>query len=136
MTLKELSQLYYLNHEIESDKKRLQSLRRNASSPSSPNLTGMPYNGSAGNRLERTCAGIVDLENKIKRNLNARRQERRRLERYIARISDGFMRQVFKYRFVAGLSWPAISRKVHENTGRHVAPEIIKKACYRHIDKG
>ena len=37
MTLKELSQLYYLNREIEMDKERLEALRARASAPGSPN---------------------------------------------------------------------------------------------------
>ena len=41
MTLKELSQLYYLNREIEMDKRRLQELEAQAVS-CTPNLTGMP----------------------------------------------------------------------------------------------
>ena len=41
MTLKELSQLYYLNREIEMDKKRLQELEIMAVSIS-PNLTLPP----------------------------------------------------------------------------------------------
>ena len=40
MTLKELSQLYYLNREIERDKVRLAELQSKAYEASSPNLSG------------------------------------------------------------------------------------------------
>ena len=42
MTLKELSQLYYLNREIEMDKRRLQELEVKAL-PGAQVITGMPH---------------------------------------------------------------------------------------------
>ena len=42
MTLKELSQLYYLNREIEMDKRRLQELEAKAL-PGAQVFTGMPH---------------------------------------------------------------------------------------------
>ena len=47
MTLKELSQLYYLNREIEMDKKRLLELEARAVSCSS-DLSGMPRSPGVG----------------------------------------------------------------------------------------
>ena len=81
MTLKELSQLYYLNREIEMDQERLANLdaeikgdeeqladlERIASSPSSPNYDGMPKSPSYGNKIENAVARIWDLEESIKR---------------------------------------------------------------------
>ena len=43
MTIKELSQLYHLNREIEMDKRRLDELELLASSPKAQNLDGMPH---------------------------------------------------------------------------------------------
>jgi len=47
MTLKELSQLYYLNREIEMDKKRLAELQQKAYNISSSKISGEPR-GSSG----------------------------------------------------------------------------------------
>lgn len=52
MTLKELSQLYYLNREIEMDKKRLLELEARAVSCSS-DLSGMPRSSGVGDRVGR-----------------------------------------------------------------------------------
>ena len=81
MTVKELSQLYYLNCEVEmdqvrldnldaeikEDEERLAELERIASSPSSPNYDGMPKSPSYGGKIENVVARIWDLEASIKR---------------------------------------------------------------------
>ena len=46
MTLKELSQLYYLNREIERDKQRLEGLKAKSCSLPGSNFSSMPGGGS------------------------------------------------------------------------------------------
>lgn len=62
MTLKELSQLYYLDKEIELDRERLAELRANLLCPRSPNYDGMPHSPNPESALERCIAEITDLE--------------------------------------------------------------------------
>jgi hypothetical protein len=131
MTLKELSQLYYLNREIETDKKRLAALRRRAQSPSSPELTGMPYNGSPSNQLEKSCAEIIDLEAVIKNKIAECRRERNRLEKYITVIPDSLTRQVFTLRFIEGLSWDECEARL----GSGNSWKNLSNICYRYIEK-
>lgn len=87
MTLKELSQLYYLNREIEMDKKRLLELEARAVSCSS-DLSGMPRSSGVGDRVGRYAAEIVDLKGIIEAKLQQCIYERNRLERYITTIED------------------------------------------------
>lgn len=130
MTKKELSQLYYLNREIERDKERLDRLRMLASNPSGPNLTGMPSGGSFDNRLERLCAEIIDLEAIISAKVTQCVHERNRLERYIADIPDSFIRQIFQLRFVNGLNWQQVAASIGNNTA-----DSVRMACNRYIAK-
>ena len=130
MTLKELSQLYYLNREIEADKERLERLRELASSPSGPNLSGMPGGGSYENRLERYVAEIIDLEAIISAKITQCLHERNRLERYIADIPDSLTRQIFTLRFVNGLPWVQVAYSV----GGGNTEGSVKMICYRYID--
>ena len=51
MTIKELSQLYYLNREIEMDKNRLANLESIVTSASSPELSGMPRAPGANDKV-------------------------------------------------------------------------------------
>ncbi|MGN0556427.1 MAG: hypothetical protein ACI4IV_01115, partial [Acutalibacteraceae bacterium] len=104
MTLKELSQLYYLNREIARDQERLGELRAAASSPASPKYDGMPKSPNTDNKLERYIAEIVDLEAIIEAKVAQCVHEQNRLERYIADIPDSLTRQIFQLRFINGLN--------------------------------
>lgn len=132
MTLNELSQLYWLNREIEMDQERLAELEQKATSISSPNLSGVP--GSSNhfdNKIQRYVADIVDLQMIILAKQQQCIHERNRLERYIATIPDSLTRQVFTLRFINGLPW----RQVAAHIGGNNTEDSVKKTCYRYIDK-
>ena len=129
MTLKELSQLYYLNREIETDKKRLEKLKSQAQNPSSPNLTGMP-GGVRDSRVERYVAEIADLEAIISAKIIQCLHERNRLERYISDIPDSLTRQIFTFRFINGLSWDQCAAHIGGNSWKN-----LSNICYRYIEK-
>ena len=131
MTKKELSQLYYLNREIERDEERLEALRAKVSAPGSPGYDGMPKSPSFENRLERYIAEIVDLEAIIQAKITQCLHERNRLERYIAEIPDSLTRQIFQLRFINGLTWVQIAFDV----GGGNTEGSVKMICYRYIKK-
>ena len=131
MTLKELSQLYYLNREIERDQERLEQLRTSVSAPGAPNYDGMPKSPSFENRLERYIAEIVDLEAIIQAKITQCLHERNRLERYIAEIPDSLTRQIFQLRFVNGLTWTQIAFSVCGGN----TEEGVRKRVYRYLEQ-
>ena len=131
MTLKELSQLYYLNREIERDQERLEKLRASASAPGAPNYDFMPKSPSFENRLERYIAEIVDLEAIIQAKITQCLHERARLERYIAEIPDSLTRQIFQLRFINGLTWVQIAFSV----GGGNTEEGVRKRVYRYLEQ-
>ena len=131
MTLKELSQLYYLNREIERDQERLEKLRARASAPGAPNYDGMPKSPSFENRLERYIAEIVDLEVIIQAKITQCLHERARLERYIAEIPDSLTRQIFQLRFINGLTWVQIAFSVSGGN----TEEGVRKRVYRYLEQ-
>ena len=128
MTLKELSQLYYLNREIEMDKKRLQELEIMAVSIS-PNLSGMPRSPGVSDKVGRYAAEIADLNGIIEAKHQQCLYERSRLERYIASIDDSLLRQVLTYRFVNGLPWEQVAACV----GGSNTAGSVKMMCYRYL---
>lgn len=158
MTVKELSQLYWLNREIEANQERLAELdaeierdeeqlahlELQVSSSSSPNYDGMPKGPMCGNRLESAVVKIMELQNIIERkkalrsdcamNIQARQilclTERNKLERYIAGISDSLIRMIFTFRFVNGLTWAQVS----EHIGMRTTEDSVKKMCYRYLE--
>ena len=132
MTLKELSQLYYLNREIERDKKRLEELRLKSCSLSGSSITGVPGGGSFdGSNIDRYISEIVDLEAIISAKVTQCLHERNRLERYIADIPDSLTRQIFTLRFINGLSWEQCAAHIgYGNTWKN-----LSNICYRYIEK-
>ena len=132
MTLNELSQLYWLNREIEMDQERLAELEQKATSISSPNLSGVPGGSNHfDNKIQRYVADIVDLQMIILAKQQQCIHERNRLERYIATIPDSLTRQIFTLRFINGLPW----RQVAAHIGGNNTEDSVKKTCYRYIDK-
>lgn len=131
MTLQELSQLYWLNREIEKDISRLEELKDRAYSLSASNITGMPRSGNiAGSAIDRNAAEIADLEAIISAKITQCMHERNRLERYIADIPDSLTRMIFTLRFINGLSWLQVAFSV----GGANTEDSVKKICYRYID--
>ena len=157
MTVKELSQLYYLNLEIEMDQVRLDQLdsdiqgdeelleemKRKAGSPSSPNYDGMPKSPNYENRLEIAIAKCIDFEETIKHKKALRSaiakvietkqllclKERNKLECYIAELPTSLLRMIFTYRFINGLSWEQVS----ESIGWRTTSDSVKQMCYRYL---
>ena len=130
MTLKELSQLYWLNREIEADQRRLDELSRLAEAPSTPALTGMPHAPhSNASKVERMAAEIVDLQAVIAAKQIQCIHERARLERWISDIPDSLTRQIFTLRFVNGLSWPQVAYSI----GGGNTAEGVRKRCNRYL---
>lgn len=130
MTLHDLSQLYYLNREIEYDKTRLAELRASSGSPSSPALTGLPHSPSySGSKVEREALEIATLERLIENKINRCELEYVRLQQFINDIPDSLTRQVYQYRFVNGLDWVQVA----EHIGGGNTESGVKKRCYRYL---
>lgn len=130
MTLKELSQLYYLNREIENDRRRLEELEAKLTSPSSPNLSGMPRSTTYGNKIESSVADIMDLKAIIATKQQQCIYERSRLMRYITEINDSLTREIFIFRFVNGLSW----RQVAASVGGNNTADSCRMTCKRYLE--
>lgn len=130
MTVNELSQLYYLNREIERDQNKLEKLRGRMY-PGSPNMDGMPHgSGYDNSKVEQLVAEMVDLEAIIAAKQIQCIHERQRLERYISDIPDSLTRAIFEFRFANGLPWEQVAASI----GGGNTTEGVKKRCYRYLD--
>ena len=132
MTVKELSQLYWLGREIEADKRRLKELEDLAGAPPIAHLTGMPRGSNdTARKIERVAAEIVDLQAIIAARQIQCIHERARLERWINEIPDSVTRQIFQARFVDGKSWGEVAADV----GGPNTEGSVKMACSRYLKK-
>lgn len=130
MTLHDLSQLYYLNREIEYNKARLEELRANSDAPFSPVITGLPHNPSySGSKIEHEVIEIINLERLIENKIKRCELEYVRLQQFINDIPDSLTRQIYQYRFVNGLDWAQVA----EHIGGGNTEEAVKKRCYRYL---
>lgn len=130
MTLKELSQLYYLNREIEMDRQRLQELELKAL-PGAQVITGMPRASGVTDNVGMCAAEIADLRGIIEAKHQQCLYERNRLERYISGIDDSLLRQIFTYRFINGLPWEQVAACI----GGSNTAGSVKMACYRYLER-
>lgn len=129
MTLKELSQLYWLNREIEADQRRLEDLQVAAYAPPPPDLSGMPRANGNSRRVESMAVEITTLQGIIRAKRDQCIYERVRLEQYITDIPDSLTRQIFTLRFVNGLDWAQVAYSI----GGGNTPDSVKKTCYRYL---
>lgn len=128
MTKKELSQLYYLNREIEHDKQRLAELRLAATSTTSV-ITGLPH--VVGGITDKTAlaADIADLEALIKNKIERTVIEYNRLMRYIESIDDSYIRDIMTLRHIDGLTWMQVTDVIGGSE------YSIKQTYYRYLKK-
>ena len=126
MTLKELSQLYHLNREIDLGYRIIEELRAKAENLSQ-SLSDMPSCPSKENRLERYVAEMADLSAILDAKEVQCIHERSRLLRWINDIDDSLTRQIFTLRFVNGLSWPQTAA----SAGSRYTDAYVRNLCYR-----
>ena len=114
MTKKELSQLYWLNREIEEQQRRLNELECLATSCTNQ-ITGMTRSMGVTNRLAKYAAEIADLRGLIDLNIKKCFYELNRLNRFIETVDDSMMRQILSLRYVNGLAWRQIAFSIGGN---------------------
>ncbi len=131
MTLRELSQLYWLNREIENERERLQQLEGRAYAVGAAPADGMPRTSEVGRKTERYAVAIASIQQTIESNLIRCQEERAKLEQYIAGIDDSLTREIYRLRFISGLPWAQVAASI----GGGNTAESVKKACYRHLRK-
>lgn len=129
MTKKELSQLYYLNREIEQDKQRLRELEAAATNTNSK-ITGMPHAAGISDKTS-LAAEIAYLRGVTEAKIQQLYYEYRRLIDYINGIDDSRIRQILSLRFINGMSWRQISFSV----GGGNTADSVRKACERFLEK-
>lgn len=111
MTKKELSQLYYLNREIEHLKTRIAELECVATSCTA-NITGLPHASGISDKIGKYAAEIADLKELLDLNLKKCFYEFNRLNRYIQSIDDTQVRMILTLRYVNGLCWNQVAESI------------------------
>lgn len=111
MNKKELSQLYWLNREIEEQQRRLDELEGLATSCTAQ-ITGMPRSKGISDKVANYVGEIADLKCLIDLNIKKCFFELNRLNRYIETIPDSQVRMILSLRYINGLNWNQISASI------------------------
>ena len=129
MTLHELSQLYYLRREIRHDEARLRELETAAGSCTAG--FGGASGGVPRDRVGDYAAAIADLREAIAAKRLACLREQLRLEQYIAGVGDSVVRLAMSCRFISGLTWSGVARRL---SGGHTA-DSCRMLVQRYLEK-
>lgn len=113
MTKKELSQLYWLNREIEEEKRKLRELEA-ASTSGTAKITGLPHVSGAHDKIGDMAILIAEQRDLIDLKVRQSAIEYNRLNRYIAGVEDAQMRMILSLRYVNGLSWQQVAFAIGE----------------------
>lgn len=128
MTVKELSNLYFLDKLIERDMARLQELE-DRMQPGAQAITGMPRKPGASDTIGITVPLVVDLREKLTRELAQFQAEKEKLESYIESVPDMNVRLILTLRFVDMKKWNEIADIV----GGEATESSVKQLLYRFI---
>ena len=128
MTLKQLSQLYYLRKEIEMYEQMIKKLQSEAEI-TTQKITGMPSSGNVSDKVGQIAADIADYKALIDCDKKKCKYELEKLHKYIQSIDDSLTRQIFTLRFINGCNW----NKVADAIGS--SEYSVKHICYRYIKK-
>ncbi len=113
MTKKELFQLYWLNREIEEEKRKLRELET-ASTSGTAKITGLPHVSGAHDKIGDMAILIAEQRDLIDLKVRQSVIEYNRLNRYIAGVEDAQMRMILSLRYVNGLSWQQVAFAIGE----------------------
>lgn len=128
MTVKELSQLYYLKKEINMQRQILSELEA-AATGSTARITGLPHSKDVSDRVGKCAAQTADLKCLLDLNLKKSFFELNRLTEYIQSVNDSLVRQIMTYRYIYGFNW----QKTAFSTGGNNNPYNLKMRLYRYL---
>lgn len=130
MTVREMSQLYYLNREIDQLKRQLEELECLAEGTTQV-ITGMPHGSGTSDKVGRYAVRIADLRSMIDNRKARCWDELNRLNAYIDGVEDSLTRQILSLRYVNGLNW----QQVADCVGGGNTEYNVKNICYRYLKR-
>ena len=108
MTRKELSEIYYINREIEMWKRELDDI----TSLQSPRLDGLPRGRETSDATAARAERAAQISETIDGLLARLQLKRKEIYDYIATIDDSLMRQIIMYRCLSLCTWDEVARYV------------------------
>ena len=131
MTKKELSQIYYLNNEIDMWRKELSRLQTMSLIPSQE-ITGMPFvSGGKSDKTGNLASKRADIQARIEDLQGQVIDEYSKLMNYISTIDDSIIRQIIYHRCILCMQWGQVARYV----GGGNKADSLRKMLDRFLEK-
>lgn len=94
-------------------------------------LTGMPHAPGVKDKVGDLAVEIADLDIRRQYIEAEIKEQKEKVEEFVATIDDYYLRTIFRLRFERGLSWKEVATIV----GGRNSEESVKSACYRYLRK-
>lgn len=133
-----LSQLKWLDKEIQSKEMELEDLRTKAENCSAKEITGMPGNGGNPDKLSEAVIRMVEMQNRISERKNIYIRLRQKISDMIDNMPEPEYRTILRDRYITGGKWTKIAKdnNMEERTAyrkrlkglsmfEHIYPEIL-----------
>ena len=111
--IERLSQLRHLKREVDELSQRIGELEERAMGGSARPM-GMLRSGRLDDRVARAAASLADLRDRMARRRLDCLEELGRLYAFIDDLPDSQLRQIFAARYIDGLSWQNVARRIGE----------------------
>lgn len=129
MTLQELSRFYKMKEQLHQYKEILASLESKAC-PGAQILTGMPHSPGIQDRVGDLAVEIAESKEQIALLQEKTEAEETRITGFIEAIENGYIRMIFRFRFLHGLTWKEVASMI----GGGNSASSVKNACYRYLE--
>lgn len=130
MTIKELSQLYYLQKEINFIDNRIIDIDSQLTNVTQT-VTDMPKAGGSNDKIGKLTTELVYQKEMLAIKKMQYATEETRLIGYINSINDSFIRLIFNLRFIELKSWNEVANAVGGGNTEY----SVKQQCYRFLRK-
>ncbi|HIS84179.1 MAG TPA: sigma-70 family RNA polymerase sigma factor [Candidatus Faecivicinus avistercoris] len=129
--IERLSQLRHLKREVDELSQRIGELEERAMGGSARPM-GMLRSGRLDDRVARAAASLADLRDRMARRRLDCLEELGRLYAFIDDLPDSQLRQIFAARYIDGLSWQNVARRIGE-TDEQVPRRLHNRALRKKI---
>ena len=130
ITKKELSQIYWLNREVDMWQRELDRME-NQSLAKGQEITGLPSGSRTSDKVGNLAVKKEEIREIINELLERADEERIKILRYIRGLDDSLIRQIIFYRCIALLPWKTVAQEV----GGDNTAESVRKAMERFLQK-
>ena len=123
MTIKELSEAYYIQKIIDRYDEKIAQLYASLE-PGGMNFSGMPSDHSPKNRIEEVVAKVDEIKRKKRIEEIKQNAAKARIDKFIDECGNPQIRLILMYRFQDFLKWDAVAAQLGGNN----TEDRVKKA--------